>query len=266
MTYQIADLVDTDAYPLDRPDDPAIASLLAKGRAALKDNALFRLPGFVRPHAAEVMASELQARIPQSVRYDRPRIAYYEDGQDWPEDHARSLRHDCSYHQVLNHQIPNGSPLRQLYVWQPLTDFLGQIMGYETFHRSECPHLAMTAKIAGPGDTDGWHFDGNDVVFSILLQAPDAGGQFEYAPYIRSETDENYGAVADAMQDRSDAIRQPPMQPGDLTVFKGDASLHRVTPVEGDRRRIVALFCYDQQPGTCFEQAYIEELTEGLAA
>ena len=33
------------------------------------------------------------------------------------------------------------------------------------------------------------------VVFSLLLQASEAGGQFEYAPFIRSESEENYAAV-----------------------------------------------------------------------
>ena len=40
--------------------------------------------------------------------------------------------------------------------------------------------------------------------------------------------------------------------------------MHRVTPVEGTRRRIVALYCYDQLAGTTFDQGYIEELKQGL--
>ncbi|MCP4389767.1 MAG: hypothetical protein GY802_15845, partial [Gammaproteobacteria bacterium] len=99
-----------------------------------------------------------------------------------------------------------------------------------------------------------WHYDSNDVVFSILLQAPEQGGVFEHAPYICSETDEKYAAIA-GLQDNPDACAaRPAMVPGNLTVFKGDLSMHRVTPVAGKRRRIVGLFSYDREPGTSFDQ------------
>ena len=42
-----------------------------------------------------------------------------------------------------------------------------------------------------PGDELGWHFDGADFVVTLLLQAPEAGGAFEFAPMLRSEDDRN---------------------------------------------------------------------------
>ncbi|NNF77988.1 MAG: hypothetical protein HKN05_08160 [Rhizobiales bacterium] len=44
----------------------------------------------------------------------------------------------------------------------------------------------------------------------------------------------------------------------------GDLSVHRVIPVKGDRKRIVALFSYDRAPGMTFAQSYIEELQSRL--
>jgi hypothetical protein len=40
------------------------------------------------------------------------------------------------------------------------------------------------------------------------------------------------------------------MTPGTLMVFEGRRSLHRVTPIAGDRPRYVALFGYDTKPDT----------------
>jgi hypothetical protein len=51
---------------------------------------------------------------------------------------------------------------------------------------------------------------------------------------------------------------------GDFNVFMGDLSLHRVTPVKAARKRIVALFSYDRNPGTTFDQWYIRQLSQGL--
>ena len=265
-SLSIEQIVDLDRYPIDRPDHPRYRELLARGGDALGQGALFALPRFLRAEIVLQMAAELDALRQRSTRYDRPRNAYtlVETDNDLASDHPRNLMHSCSYNQVLNFQIPNDSPLRRVYYWQPLTEFLRILCGYDSFYRSDCPHLALSAKIAGPGDTDGWHYDSNDVVFSLLLQAPEAGGQFEYAPYIRSESNENYAEVSRLYRNPQRYAERPPMSPGDLTVFKGDLSMHRVTPVEGERRRIVALFCYDREPGTSFDQWYIDELEQGL--
>ena len=217
-------------------------------------------------NVVESMARELDDLAPQSVRYDQPRNAYSYaiDEGDWPQGHPHGQVHACAYNQVLNYQIANDSPLREIYYWQPLVEFLRQLCGYETFYRAECPYLALTSKIAREGDTDGWHYDTNDVVFSLLLQAPEAGGQFEYAPNIRGENDENYAAVAELFAEPERHALRPTMNEGDFNVFQGDLSMHRVTPVEGRRNRIVALFCYDRNPGMRYDQWYIEQLKQGL--
>jgi hypothetical protein len=261
-TSDIRQLIDLDRYPVDRPGHPAYERLLEHGREALAQGALFSMAQFVRADAIEPMARELEARLAHSCRYERARNPYvYGFGEnDWPADHPRAQRHACRYNQVLNHQIANDSPLRQIYYYQPLTEFLRELCAFETFYRSDCPHLALTAKLAGAGDTDGWHFDTNDVVFSLLLQVPEAGGEFEYAPFVRSGDDENYDAVARVVADPRNSARRPPMGLGDFNVFMGDLSLHRVTPVVGTRRRIVALFSYDRHPGMVFDQGYIDEL------
>jgi hypothetical protein len=38
------------------------------------------------------------------------------------------------------------------------------------------------------------------------------------------------------------------LQPGDLQIFKGRYSLHRVTPLAGSRARYVAIFSYVEEP------------------
>lgn len=266
FTPPVEQIIDLERYPLDRPQHPDYEPLLTRGRDALERDALFAMPGFLRPGLASRLAAEIEALLPQSTRYQRPRNAYtYVESEDpWPPGHPRRCDHACAYHQVLNYQIRNDSLLRRVYYWQPLAEFLRRLCGYESFYRSDCPHLALSAKIAGAGDTDGWHYDSNDVVFSLLLQAPAGGGVFEYAPFIRSETRENYDAVAELFADPARLARRPPLAVGGLTVFKGDLSMHRVTPVEGPTRRIVALFCYDREAGTTFDQDYIDELKQGL--
>lgn len=262
----IPEIIDLDRYPLDRPESATVEALLRNGRATLKGDALLSLPGFVRPEAAAFMAAEIEARLPLACRYEADRTSYSSADSGWPAAHPRSATHRSRYHQVLNHQIPNNSPLRRLYCWEPLREFLRRLLGYETFYRSECPHLALSAKVAGDGDTDGWHFDGNDVVFSVLLKEPEQGGLFEYAPNIRTDTDENYDAITALFAGDRTGLHCANLSVGDLNVFQGDYTLHRVTPVKGTRKRVVGLFCYDRAPGTNFGEPYISELRRQMPA
>ncbi|MEM7123642.1 MAG: 2OG-Fe(II) oxygenase, partial [Pseudomonadota bacterium] len=45
------------------------------------------------------------------------------------------------------------------------------------------------------------------------------------------------------------------LAPGTLNVFKGKNTAHRVTPVEGDRDRIIAVFSYYEDAGVMFSEA-----------
>jgi hypothetical protein len=40
--------------------------------------------------------------------------------------------------------------------------------------------------------------------------------------------------------------------------------LHRVKPVIGAQRRIVALFSYDRDPGMVFDQSYVDEMHQAM--
>ena len=72
---------------------------------------------------------------------------------------------------------------------------------------------------------------------------------FEYAPGLRSAEDECFEAVAKVLDDQSDRVKSINLVPGDLQIFKGRYSLHRVTPVTGIRRRYVGIFSFVETEG-----------------
>jgi hypothetical protein len=101
------------------------------------------------------------------------------------------------------------------------------------------------------GDELGWHFDQTDFVVSIALQSSLGGGLFENASQLRRADDECYDDVAAVLAGaRADRVTVEPMTPGTLMLFNGRWSMHRVTPIEGDVARYVALLAYDTKPGT----------------
>ncbi len=258
-------LIDLDRYPVDQPDTAEGAALVARCQADLDRDAAATLPGFLREEALAGLVAEGESLIPGSRRFERvPRVTYPQS--DVSEGSAlaaevRAMKHLNANNQILNYQIPNNSDLRAIYLWPALTEFVRRVRRVETLHVSQCPHLALTMKAAFEGDTDGWHYDPNDGVVTLLLQAADEGGEFEYAPNIRNDDDQNYAGVKQLFGAPETEGRRLLQTAGTFTFFNGKHSMHRVKPVGVTARpRMVAIFSYDQRPDQVFGQYYIEML------
>ena len=265
---QVNQLIDLDRYPIDQLESGAGRDLIEICHNSLATQAIALLPGFIRPSAISGMAEEAQNLIDQAYRYDQPRVAFYEhpnhphrvhDGDGWST--LRSKPHPNRYCQILNYQIPNNSNLRAIYLWPKLTEFVRRVLDVNRLYPSVCPHLALTMKVAFEGDLDGWHYDPNDGVITLMLQPSESGGEFEYAPYIRNEQEENYIGVKRLFDSPDTEAQRIKLEPGTFTLFNGRFSMHRVRPVGPTKQpRIVAIFSYDERPDMVFSQDYIDML------
>ena len=108
---------------------------------------------------------------------------------------------------------------------------------------------ALNISVMEPGGCQQWHFDRGDMTTTLMIQAPDGGGEFQYAPMIRSEEEENYEAVARVLDGDLRGCRTVSMDPGTLMLFRGHYSLHRVKRVTGNRARLLAILSYNPTPG-----------------
>ncbi len=260
-------LIDLDRYPIDRLNNKPGQLLVAQCRSDLEDSAAAILPSFVRQFAILKMAKEAESLVQVAHRYDGDRAPFYDvddnerSDDDSLQSRVRSARHPNRYCQILNYQIPNSSDLRAIYLWPPLTEFIRQVLNVEHLFQSQCPHLALTMKVAYEGDTDGWHYDPNDGVITLVLQTPDNGGEFEYAPDVRNQNDQNYAGVDRLYKSPDVEAIRPTLEPGTFTFFNGRYSMHRVRPVGLTRQpRIVSIFSFDQRPDHFFRQSYIDKL------
>ena len=107
----------------------------------------------------------------------------------------------------------------------------------------------MSINVFGDGDGHAWHFDESAFSVTLMLQAPEEGGDFEYIRDLRDADDPGYGAVAAALDGHADGIEPLALLPGTLAVFAGRRTLHRVRTVRGARERLVAVLCYASRPG-----------------
>ena len=94
-----------------------------------------------------------------------------------------------------------------------------------------------------------------------MLQPSEFGGEFEYAPYIRNEQEENYTEVRRFFDSPDLEAQRINLEAGTFTLFNGRFSMHRVRPIGPTKQpRIVAIFSYDQRPDMVFSQDYIDML------
>ena len=256
-------LVDTDRYPIHDLSDAVGQALVAQCRQDLATKALCSLPGFLRPYAIEKLVDEAGALIPDAVFTETMRTIFFGRavGAPFPADHPRNQEFPNRFARIVNHQFPNEGPSRALFLWPALTEFVRQVLVAKTMYPTQDPHVALTMKVEGEGDTDSWHYDGNDGVVSLLLQVPDEGGLFEYAPYLRTDDDENIAGVTNVLNNPERYAVRPPLEPGTLVFFNGHLSLHRVTPVgQTTKPRMVLLFSYDRAPNYVEPNALAERL------
>ncbi len=250
-----AKLIDTGRYPIADPEAPAFAKAVAAAHASFDRDGLALLAGFLTPNACRTMTAEAEAALPRAHRRDTAFSVYRDHAKDRPPEGHPALKSSpfCQW-VIATDLLSEQGALRRLFHWEPLTRFVGALVG-ETLYCTADPLAACNVTVMREGDQHGWHFDSNDFVVSLLLQAPEAGGRFEVRPGARSERGIEHDVVASALGGSDPEVKRPPLEEGTLSIFRGERALHRVSPVEGRRHRFIALFSYDRQPGMMFSHA-----------
>ena len=249
------DILDLDRYPLDRPASAQYAALVAACRAALAADGMFNLDGFVRPEALQRAAAEILPRCEHdSYTHQRRHNVYFVDRvEGLPADHPALRQFETINHTLCDDQLA-GTIVHDIYEWQPLVDFIAQAMDKARLFVMDDPLARLNVMDYRPGEALNWHFDRSQFTTTLLIQAAEAGGEFEYRSDLRSDADPNYDGVARMLRGEDPGVLVNPLAGGTLNVFKGRNTLHRVSTVRGARKRLVAVFSYYDRPGVRFSR------------
>ena len=245
-----SDFIDLNQYPLDGRDPRRYAAAVTEARAQLATDGCCVLPGFVMASALPGLVAEADAVAGHAHRsFNRTNAYFSEDDPALPEHDPRRRFYDRSNAFVPADNFGPASGLRAIYEYPPFQTFIREALGAEDFYRYADPLADVIINMVEEGEGFPWHFDTNNFTVTLAIQNGEAGGVFEYAPGLRSAEDECFDAVADVLDDRSDRVTSLHLVPGDLQIFKGRYSLHRVTPVTGLRRRYVGIFSFVETEG-----------------
>lgn len=249
MQPDARDFIDLDRYPIDRPG-PERDRVVAEARAAIEAQGCAVLKQFVRAERLPQLVAECDATAQFGhCNFSRTNPYFTADRDDLPQTHPLRRFYDRSNAFVPADHFGADSALRAIYEWEPFAPFVQATLGETRFHRYADPLADVIVNLAEEGAGFPWHFDTNNFTVTLAVQNAEAGGDFEYSPWLRSPTDENYAGVERVLDGDPALIRTLRLEPGDLQIFKGRYSLHRVTPLAGKRTRYVAIFSYVEEPG-----------------
>ena len=217
---------------------------------------MFSLAALIRPYALQACVAEVEPLLASAAfTQSRDHNIYFDDGiRGLEASHPALRRFTTVNHTVCGDQIP-ASSIARIYEWQPLLQFLAAAMDKTRLYPMADPLGRINVMAYRAGEQLNWHFDRAEFTITVLLQASMSGGSFQYRSGLRSESDPNYEGVARLLAGQDDLIRTLLLEPGTLNVFRGKNTAHRVTPVQGERARIIAVFSYFETPDVTFSDA-----------
>lgn len=243
-----ADVVDLDRYPIADLESLEAQTFAQKCRQQYLETGLCMLPQFIVPEALGTLAEEANGVTDEAFFCHNTHNAYLsEDDASLPADAIERRLEQTYVGSVPYDRIGSDSRLRSLYLWDPLKDFIGYVLGKESFYRFADPLGACSINVFVEGGEHGWHFDESEYTVTLMLQPPEQGGTFEYVPQIRG-LDNEKGIVARILEGDRTGVVELPFTPGTLLIFGGRQTIHRVTRVSGSRPRLVPVLCYAEKP------------------
>ena len=173
---------------------------------------------------------------------------YSKDDASLPKDHPKRIFMDRDNGYLNSNVFKKNSEMKFLYEQEELLNFISACLGVSPIYRWADPLACHAYNVMNPEGVLPWHFDSCEFTLSLMIQKPEKGGIFEYCPDIRGPGNENFEEVKKVLNGDRKRVKQLKLEPGDLQIFKGRFTLHRVTKVEGQNSRYMCIPAYVLDP------------------
>jgi len=235
------------------------ASFQQECRNQLDEHGALVLDGFITEPALQSVLKESMEKQHLAFFTQQQHNVYISDSDtSLSEDHPRNKLVDSSKGCITDDQIENNSPLRLLYNAPTFRAFLCAVLGETRLYPYADTLSSVNVHYANEGQELGWHFDNSVFATTLLIQKPEAGGEFQYlgAMQFKDNGERDYERVGALL---SNSPKEIPItlaiEPGSLVLFRGHDAIHRVTPVCGDKTRVLVVFAYNTKPGIALSES-----------
>ena len=256
------EIINHARYPIDELDHPQRRQVIEQVRAELADDGCAVIRGFFSASGLQALLAEASDRKSQAYYSERKNCnVYLNDGDpDFPQDHPLNIFIPRTNGFITADLFDEETASHRLYYWKPLNQFLAECLGKDELFIYEDPVSNMIVNVGKPGQQFNWHFDTNEFTITMLLQAADSGGHFEYVPGLRTAQDECYDEVKQVLDGDRSRVKRLELNAGDLQFFLGRFSLHQVTANSGNTDRLLLIMSFSEKPGMVGSMARVKNL------
>ena len=247
MVYIAQDLINLDRYPI-HADGASRVALVERVQQDLARDGCAVLKGFLSQKGKNAITAEADGVADKGHRsFNRTNVYFTADDPTLPDSDPRRRFFERSNSFIAADNFAATGALRTVHDFPAFDPFIKECLQQDAFYRYADPLADVIINMAGEGNGFPWHFDTNNFTVTLAIQNAERGGDFEYAPWLR-KGDENYDEVSRVLDGTSETVKVLKLEPGDLQLFQGRYSLHRVAPLAGSTPRYVAIFSYVDQP------------------
>jgi hypothetical protein len=255
---ELHDIINFSKYPIQNLNTAKAKSLVAECQQKMHLDGSLLLESFIKPEHIAQMCAEctgLEAHRRLEIVNVMKRDPWvnkdiYQKEEALPKDHPALYRMPQDVHAVASDLVPQDSLLRRVYDSELVMNFVAAVVNQPKIYQYGDEFQALNVMYMRDGGSRAWHYDGSDYVVTLMLQASDVGGDFEYAPFIRGEQVgvENFDQVQQLFRGNW-ATKTTRCMAGSLAIFNGRRSLHRVRTVFGKKERIQSVLSYAKTSG-----------------
>ena len=247
VTYLLK-LINLSDYPIDQPSGK-LSKVIDRVRADLEKDGCAIIRGFLSKEGVSELIKETTDVAHLAHHSSALTNAYFTaDDPSLPKSHPKRQFFERSNAFIPADNFAKSGALRSIFDHEGFDEFIRACLNEpkDKFFRYADPLADAIVNVSTEGYGFPWHFDTNNYTVTLAIQNATEGGEFEYAPMIRHK-DENFTEVSKVLKDQSQMVKSIVLQPGDLQLFKGRYSLHRVAPLKGTVPRYVAILSYVEE-------------------
>ena len=241
-------LINLCEYPINQPGKQ-LNSVIDKVRDNLNQDGCAIIRRFLSKKGIAELVKEAENVAHCAHHSSSLTNAYFtKDDPSFPISHPKRQFFERSNAFIPADNFLKSGPLRSVFDHEGFDEFIRLCLDEpkDKFFRYADPLADAIINLAREGNGFPWHFDTNNYTVTLSIQNAEQGGEFEYAPMIRQKN-ENFAEVGKVLKNQSKLVKSINLQPGDLQLFKGRYSLHRVAPLKGKVPRYVAILSYVEE-------------------
>lgn len=249
-------MINYEEYPITSATEYAYVALIQTCREQLDKQGFVSLKHFLLPRSVGSLLSSVLDLESQSVGFysTEHHNVFLEDSNDQNTSNSFHPRHIQlkSSKLLINARdlAPRVSELDDLVQSEAFLTFIKDVLQMNKLYPSTDEYGKYYANIFHVGDGLNYHFDRSEFSISLILQPAEQGGQFQFVPNSREVVEtwdemplRDLQYALDVSSTKSMKVQEPELAAGDLYLFRGQNSLHRVSEVtKGKRINIILTF------------------------